>query len=61
MPLYATKREFEKCSICDKKIVIGEKFIIITTSLWRCGTSSNEQIETRNSVIKCLKCYGEFE
>jgi hypothetical protein len=61
MSIYATKNEFEKCSICDKKLAIGEKFILVTTSLWRYGRTSNEHIEARNTVVKCLKCFGEFE
>jgi hypothetical protein len=57
----ANKNEFEKCSICDKKFSKDEKFILTSTSLWRYGTFSNEHIEIRNTVVKCLKCYGEFE
>ena len=59
--LIQEKNEFEKCMICDKRFAENEKFMLITSSLWRYGKSSNEQIEIRNTVIKCLKCYGEFE
>jgi hypothetical protein len=54
MPVY-DKNEFEKCSICDKRFAKGEKFILITTSLWRYGTTCNEQMKKDELKIKMYR------
>jgi len=59
--LLTNKNEFEKCAICEKRFCNGEKFMLITKSLWKFYSTRNEHIEVRETVAKCLKCYGDFE